>query len=206
MLEFLNACLALDPVAMLKAGGYIGLFLVVFAESGLLIGILFPGDSLLFAAGLLAGVGIFDPVIVVGGVILAGILGDNVGYWFGKNVGVNFFKRPDSFIFKQEYVRRTEKFYEKYGPQALVLARFVPIVRTLTPILAGVAKMEYNRFLAYNTIGAVVWGAGVTLLGYFLGELIPGLEEYILPISLVIIVVSFLPIIWNFLSGKKKLF
>lgn len=206
MLEFWNACLTLDPITMLKTGGYLGLFFIVFAESGMLIGILFPGDSLLFAAGLLAGVGVFNPVIVVGGVILAAILGDNMGYWFGKNVGVNLFNRENSFLFKQEYVRRTERFYKKYGPQAIVLARFVPIVRTLTPILAGVGKMNYERFLAYNTIGAIIWGGGVTILGYFLGELIPNAEEYILPISLVIIILSFLPIGLNFIRGKKRLF
>ena len=205
MLEFLNACLSLDPIAILKAGGYVGLLAIVFAESGLLIGILFPGDSLLFAAGLLAAGGAFDPVTLVIGVILAAILGDNVGYWFGKNVGVSLFTRRDSRIFKQAYVTRTQKFYAKYGPRAVVLARFVPIVRTLTPILAGVGNMSYEKFLAFNAVGGILWGGGITLLGYFLGELIPGSELYILPLSLVIIIASFLPIILNFLRGKRAL-
>ena len=203
MLEFLYACIQLDPIAIITAGGYIGLALIIFAESGLLIGIVFPGDSLLFAAGLLAASGILDPVVTALLVTFAAIFGDNVGYWFGKNVGTNLFLRPNSRIFKQEYITRTQKFYAKYGARAVVLARFIPIVRTLTPILAGVGRMNYERFLAYNAIGAIVWGAGVVSLGYFLGELIPGIERYILPISVGIIIVSFLPIVWNFARGKK---
>src|SRR3990167_2402589 len=133
MLDFLQACINLDPIAILKAGGYLGLLIIVFAESGLLVGILFPGDSLLFAAGLLAANGFLDPITTVIGVVLAAILGDNVGYWFGKNVGANLFVRPNSRFFKQEYVAKTQKFYAKYGARAIILARFVPIVRTLTP-------------------------------------------------------------------------
>lgn len=203
MLNFLLACVQFDPLAMVQAGGYVGVALLVFAESGLLIGIFLPGDTLLFAAGLLAGGGMlsYGPLAAV--VVIAAILGDSVGYWFGRNVGGALFKRPDSRIFKQEYLRRTEAFYKTYGARAIVLARFVPIIRTLAPILAGVARMPYARFLTYNVLGAFVWGAGVVSAGYFLGAAVPGIERYILPISLGIIVLSFLPILINLSRGKR---
>lgn len=205
MMSFISACASLDPIEMVKTGSYLGLAFIIFAESGLLVGIFLPGDSLLFAAGLLSAGGFlaFGPLVFV--VIAAAIVGDSVGYWFGANVGVNFFKRKNSFFFKQEYLKRTELFYEKYGGRAVVLARFVPIVRTLAPILAGIGSMSYRTFLTYNIIGGVLWGAGMTSLGYFLGSIIPDSERYILPLSLVIIVISFLPILINFARGKRAL-
>ena len=203
MLSFLSACANLDPIAMVKTGSYLGLAIIIFAESGILLGIFFPGDSLLFAAGLLSAAGFlsFGPLVLI--VVVAAIVGDSVGYWFGANVGVNFFKRKDSFFFKQEYLKRTELFYQKYGGRAVVLARFVPIVRTLAPILAGIGSMSYSTFLRYNILGGLLWGAGMLSLGYFLGSIIPNSEHYILPISLVIIVVSFLPILLILLRGKR---
>lgn len=205
MLNFLLACIHLDPMAMLQAGGYIGLAFLIFAESGLLIGIFLPGDSLLFAAGLVAASGFFvlGPLIML--VVVAAILGDSAGYWFGSEIGERLFKRQDSRFFKQEYLRRTERFYEKYGGRAVVLARFVPVVRTLAPILAGASSMRYRQFIAYNMTGGLVWGAGMLLLGYFLGSLIPDSEKYVLPLSLVIVVLSFLPIIMNLARGKRAL-
>lgn len=203
MLDFISACINLDPVAMVKAGGYFGIALIIFAESGLLFGIFFPGDSLLFAAGLLSAAGFlsFWPLVFL--VVTAAILGDSLGYWFGANVGTNFFKRKDSFFFKQEYLKRTERFYQEYGGRAVVLARFVPIVRTIAPILAGVGSMKYKTFVSYNMLGGFLWGAGMLSLGYSLGSIIPNSERYILPISLAIIIVSFLPILINLLRGKK---
>lgn len=205
MLDFLTACANLDPIAIIKTGSYLGIAVIIFAESGLLIGIFFPGDSLLFAAGLLSAAGFLSvgPLILL--VVAAAIVGDSVGYWFGANVGVNFFKRKDSFLFKQEYVKRTERFYEKYGGRAIILARFVPIVRTIAPVLAGIGSMTYKKFLMFNVIGGVLWGAGMTLLGYSLGSVIPDSERYILPISLAIIVVSFLPILINLMRGKRAI-
>ena len=205
MLDFLLACVHLDPLAMVQAGGYVGVALLVFAESGLLVGIFLPGDTLLFAAGLLASSGVLAYGPLAATVVTAAILGDSVGYWFGRNVGGALFKRPDSRLFKQEYLRRTETFYGKYGARAIVFARFVPIIRTIAPILAGVARMPYARFLTYNVLGAFVWGAGVVSLGYFLGAAVPGIERYILPISLGIILVSFLPILINLVSGKRAI-
>lgn len=205
MLDFIYACINLDPIAIIKTGSYLGITLLVFAESGLLIGIFFPGDSLLFAAGLLSSSGILaiGPLVLL--VVIAAILGDSVGYWFGANVGVNFFKRKDSLFFKQEYVKRTELFYQKYGGRAVVLARFVPIVRTLAPILAGIGSMTYGKFLRYNILGGFFWGAGMVLLGYSLGSIIPDSEHYILPISIGIIALSFLPILINIVRGKRAL-
>ena len=205
MFTFLSACANLDPIAMVKTGSYLGIAFIVFAESGLLVGIFLPGDSLLFAAGLLSAAGFlnFGPLVFV--VVVAAIVGDSVGYWFGANVGVNFFKKKDSFFFKQEYLKRTERFYQKYGGRAVVLARFVPIVRTIAPTLAGIGSMTYKEFLSYNMLGGLLWGAGMTSLGYFLGSIIPNSEQYILPISLVIIAVSFLPIFLNLVRGKQAL-
>jgi membrane-associated protein len=192
-----------DPTLLIQAGGYVGIGLAIFAESGVLVGLFLPGDSLLFAAGVLAGGGLLSIWILVPVIVAAAILGDSAGYWFGRRVGTALFTREDSRFFKQEYVHRTQKFYEKYGGRAVILARFVPIVRTLAPILAGVGAMHYRTFLSYNVIGAFVWGAGVTLLGYFLGILIPDAEHYLLPISVVIIIASFLPIVINLLRGKS---
>ena len=205
MLDFISACIQLDPIAIIKAGGYLGIAIIVFAESGLLIGIFFPGDSLLFAAGLLSAAGFLAPVPLIALVVLAAIVGDSVGYWFGANVGVNFFKRKDSRFFKQEYIKRTELFYQKYGGRAVVLARFVPIVRTIAPILAGIGTMKYSTFLKFNILGGCLWGIGMVSLGFSLGSVIPNSQHYILPISLVIIAISFLPILINLMRGKRAI-
>lgn len=203
MLNFLIACIHLDPIAIIKTGGYLGIALLVFAESGLFIGIFLPGDSLLFAAGLLSAGGYltFGPLALI--VIVAAILGDSVGYWFGSNVGDNLFKRKDSRFFKQAYVTRTQAFFNTYGGRAILLARFVPIVRTIAPILAGVGSMRYARFLSYNALGGFLWGGGVVSLGFFLGSIIPNSDKYVFPLSLVIIVLSFLPILINLIRAKR---
>ena len=204
MLDFLIASVQLDPIAIIKTGSYLGIALIVFAESGLLVGIFFPGDSLLFAAGLLSAAGFLalEPLMLI--VVIAAIVGDSAGYWFGAKVGPNLFNRPDSRFFKQEYLQRTELFYAKYGGRAIILARFVPIVRTLAPILAGMGSMTYKRFLSYNVIGGLFWGVGMISLGYFLGSVIPDSERYILPLSPVIIVISFLPILTSVMREKNR--
>ncbi len=205
MLDFITASVQLDPIAIVKTGSYIGIAAIVFLESGVLLGMFFPGDSLLFAAGLLSGAGFlsFVPLVIVA--VVAAIAGDSVGYWFGMKFGPRLFKREDSRFFKQAYLQRTELFYQKYGGRAIILARFVPIVRTLAPILAGAGSMKYSTFFSYNVIGGVLWGVGMTSLGYFFGSIIPNSERYILPISLVIIVISFLPIIINIIRSRKAL-
>ncbi len=203
MPDFLLALIHLDPLTIVKTGGYLGIAFLVFAESGLLIGIFFPGDSLLFVAGLLATGGSLAIGPLISLVVIAAILGDSVGYWFGSKVGRALFERKDSHFFKRDYLARTENFYQKYGGRAVVLARFIPIVRTIAPILAGVSAMRYRAFLAYNALGGFLWGAGVILLGYFLGSVIPSSEKYVLPLSLVIIAVSFFPILINLTRGKR---
>ena len=203
MSNFFTAIIHLDPLAIVQAGGYVGIAILVFAESGLLIGIFFPGDSLLFVAGLLSAGGFlsFWPLVLI--VALAAILGDSTGYWFGAKVGNAIFKREDSRFFKQEYVTRTQKFFTTYGGRTIILARFVPIVRTIAPVLAGVGTMKYSRFLSYNVIGGILWGAGVVSLGYFLGSIIPNSDKYVFPLSLIIIVLSFLPILVDYIRNKK---
>lgn len=203
MVNFLLACIHLDPIEIVRAGSYVGIAALVFAESGLLIGMFLPGDSLLFTAGLLSAGGFLAPGPLMLTVIAAAILGDSAGYWFGSKVGDHLEDRKDSWFFKKEYLRRTERFYEKYGGRALILARFVPIVRTLAPILAGAGSMTYRKFLSFNIIGGVIWGAGMVLLGFSLGSVIPNSEKYIVPISLFIIVLSFLPILLNLAKGKR---
>lgn len=194
----------LDPQELLVTFGTIGLFLIVFAESGLFFGFFLPGDSLLFTAGLFAAQGTLDlPVILVGCFICA-VAGDQVGYWFGQRVGPALFKRPDSRLFKQEYVERAQHFFEKHGPKTIVLARFVPIVRTFAPILAGVGSMRYRTFVSYNVIGGLLWAVGVTLLGYWLGSLIPDIDVYLLPIVALIIALSLVPIALEWWKRKRE--
>ncbi|MCX6787878.1 MAG: VTT domain-containing protein [Candidatus Kaiserbacteria bacterium] len=203
MANFFLACIHLDPIAIVRAGSYVGIALLVFAESGLLIGMFLPGDSLLFAAGLLSASGFLAVGPLMLTVVVAAILGDSAGYWFGTKVGDHLQDREDSWFFKQEYLKRTERFYQKYGGRALILARFVPIVRTLAPILAGAGSMTYRKFLSYNIIGGFLWGMGMVALGFSLGSVIPDSEKYIVPISLVIVVLSFLPILINLARGKR---
>ena len=194
----------IDLIGLIKTFGYLGIFTIVFAESGLFFGFFFPGDSLLFTAGLIASQGFLNIWILVPLIILGAILGDNVGYWFGAKVGPKIFTREDSIFFHKRHVERTHNFYLKYGAKAIVLARFIPIVRTFTPILAGVGTMSYGTFLKWNIVGGVLWGAGVTLLSYFLGAIIPGIDRYLLPIVISIIVVSFLPIAFEFFKSRTK--
>ncbi len=193
----------LDPLTIIRTSGYLGLAIIIFAESGIIFGIFFPGDSLLFVAGLLAANGFISLLLAILTVIIAAVLGDSVGYWFGNSMGSRLYARPDSRFFKHEYLERTEKFYQRYGGRAIVLARFVPIVRTIAPILAGVSSMRYRSFLIYNILGAILWGAGVVLIGFSLGSIFPNSEQFIFPIALGIIAMSFLPIALNMLRTKR---
>lgn len=194
----------LDPDYLIGTFGLIGVLVIVFAESGLLIGFFLPGDSLLFTTGLLVTSGTLDrPLwLVCVLVVLAAIIGDQVGYLFGRKVGPALFKRPDSKLFKQENVEKAHEFFEKYGPKSLVLARFVPIVRTFTPIIAGVSRMNYRSFVTFNIIGGVLWGAGVTLLGAALGK-IDFVHKNIEMILILIVALSVLPIVIEFLRARS---
>ncbi|MFA5954892.1 MAG: VTT domain-containing protein [Patescibacteria group bacterium] len=183
----------LDLAIIIQTIGILGVVAIVFAESGLFIGFFLPGDSLLFTAGLLASQGIFNLPLLILGSFVAAVLGDSVGYAFGKRLGPLLFRREDSLLFHKQHLVKTEAFFARHGTKAIVLARFVPIVRTFTPILAGVGKMRYKTFLSYNIIGALGWAVGVPLAGYWLGATIPGIDHYLLPIVLGIIIVSFIP-------------
>ena len=194
----------LDPVTILKTVGYLGMFAIVFAESGLLIGFFLPGDSLLFAAGMLASQGLLNIYILIPLTFIAAVLGDSVGYAFGYRVGPKIFKRGDSFFFHKDHLKRAEYFYEKYGSKTIVLARFMPVVRTFAPIVAGMGKMRYHKFLFYNIVGGVLWGIGVLSLGFFLGRAIPGIDRYLLPIIILIIVASVIPPFIEFYRQYRK--
>ncbi|MDH6214593.1 DedA family protein [Streptomyces pseudovenezuelae] len=195
----------LDPNQLLDTFGIWGLLLIVFAESGLLIGFFLPGDSLLFTAGLLITSNQLDFPLwaAIALICVAAILGDQAGYMFGKKVGPSLFSRPDSRLFKQENVVKAHEFFEKYGPKSLVLARFVPIVRTFTPIIAGVSGMKYRSFVTFNVIGGVLWGAGVTLLGSWLGK-IDVVKNNIEAMLILIVLISVVPIVIEFMRARSK--
>jgi membrane-associated protein len=199
--------LSLDPQEMLDSFGpyaTIGLFLIVFAETGLLIGFFLPGDSLLFTAGVLASKGDLNIAVILLGCFLAAVAGDQVGYMFGQKAGPALFRREDSRIFKQQYVHRANEFFERHGKKTIVIARFVPVVRTFAPILAGVGDMQYRTFLTFNVIGALLWAVGVTMAGYVLGDTIPDIDKYLLPIIGVIIVLSILPPLIEVMRERKR--
>lgn len=197
----------LDSTVILKTVGLIGLLAIVFAESGLFFGFFLPGDSLLFTAGFLASQGLLPFWTLFFGSMIAALLGDNVGYAFGKKIGPKLFKKEDSFFFNKEYIIRSNEFFKKHVPRSLVLARFIPAVRTFTPILAGVGTMEYRTFLKWNALGALFWAGGLTALGYFLGNTVPNIDRYIYPIIAFIIIASILPgivsVYKNFRGSKK---
>ncbi len=179
----------------IRTVGYVGIFAIIFAESGLLIGFFLPGDSLLFTAGFLASLNppVFSLPVLLVGFFLAAVIGDSVGYAFGRRVGVKLFQRENSLLFDKKNILRAQAFYEKHGGKAIVLARFIPIVRTFAPIVAGIGTMHYPRFLAFNLAGGLLWAVGVTLAGYFLGSAIPDIDRYLLPIVILIVLLSVAP-------------
>jgi membrane-associated protein len=197
-----------DLEPLLQHGAPIFLLVVtaiVFAESGLLVGFFLPGDSLLFSAGLVVALGGRPNIwVLILCCFLGAVAGDQVGYMIGARLGPALFKRPDSRLFKQENVTKTREFFDRHGPKALILARFVPIVRTFTPVLAGVAQMRYRTFVSFNVIGGAIWAAGATLLGYGLGKRFPELENYLTPVLLVIVLISVLPILMEIRKARTE--
>lgn len=191
-----------DPKQLLGSFGgaaTVGLLALIFAETGLLVGFFLPGDSLLFTAGLLAsqskpGQPHLNLAVILLGCTAAAIIGDQVGFTIGRTAGPRLLQRPDSRVFKQDYVDRTERFFDRHGPKTVMLARFIPIVRTFAPVLAGVGKMHRRTFIAFNVLGACLWVLGITLLGYLLaGAIGSSIDTYVLPIIGVIMVVSLIP-------------
>ena len=198
----------LDPeylIGLFGAFAVLGVCIIVFVETGLLVGFFLPGDSLLFTTGLLVATDVIQtPIWLVAPAIgIAAFIGDQVGYNIGRVSGPKVFARPNSRFFRQEYVDKTHAYFERYGGRTIVLARFVPIVRTFAPVVAGVAKMPYRTFVTYNIVGALLWGVGVTMLGYFLGqfEFIKANIEIVL---IVIVVVSFIPIFIEFIRHRRN--
>lgn len=182
-----------DLIELIKAAGYLGLFAIVFAETGLLVGFFLPGDSLLFTAGIMAAEGYLDISILL--VVLAGaaIIGDSAGYAIGKKLGPRVFSKENSLLFHKDHLLKAERFFEQHGPKTIIIARFVPIIRTFVPTIAGVGKMNYAKFLTYNVFGGLFWVLSVTLLGYWLGLKVENIEKFIIPGVILIILISISP-------------
>jgi membrane-associated protein len=189
-------------ISFIQAAGYLGLFSIIFAESGLLIGFFLPGDSVIFTAGFLASQNLLNIYLLIPLLFVAAVTGDSVGYSFGYRLGPKVFNKETSLFFNKENVNRANEFFQKHGGKTIILARFIPIIRTFAPILAGVGKMRYQTFLAYNLIGGFLWSVGLLLLGFILGNIIPNVDRYLLPIILLIIVISVLPNIIHLLKNK----
>ncbi|MBP6005343.1 VTT domain-containing protein [Candidatus Saccharibacteria bacterium] len=186
-------------------GTIVGVLIIAFtafAESGLLIGFMLPGDSLLFTAGFLASQGFFNIFFLSIATFIGAVAGDSVGYSFGKRVGPKIFERKDSMVFKQSHLEKAQGFYDKHGGKAIIIARFMPIIRTFAPILAGVSGMHYRRFLIFNLVGAILWAIGITWLGFILGSTIPQAEDYLLPTTILIIIISVLPSIYHLIKDR----
>ncbi len=195
-----------DVRALIQWGGTIGLTAIIFAETGLLVGFFLPGDSLLVTAGLLASLGVFDVNIYALGLILtlASILGNSVGYYVGKFTGPRLFTRENSLLFNRKHLIRAHAFYERHGGKTIILARFMPIVRTFVPVVAGMAQMGYRRYTLYNIVGGVAWIWSMLFIGYFLGRYIPGVDKHIELVILLVIFVSILPGIVAWLRSRNR--
>jgi membrane-associated protein len=188
----------------IKTAGYIGLFSIVFAETGLFFGFILPGDSLLFTAGIVASQGYLNIAITCLVLFIAAVLGDSTGYAIGNKFGKRLFHRQDSLFFHKDHLEKAHKFYDKYGGKTIILARFMPIIRTFAPTVAGIADMPYTTFLFFNVIGGFLWSVGLTLSGYFLGRLIPDVDKYLLPIIGIIVLISIAPAVKEILGTKEK--
>lgn len=203
-MPFLDGMMTLPE--MIQSIGYLGVFIIVFIESGVPIGIILPlpGDTLLFSAGLLAATSVFDLAPLIFTIIVAAILGDSAGYWFGSTYGRKLFTKENAILFNQKNIARTEKFYAKYGWGAIIIARFLPFFRTIVPIFAGVGHMHYPSFLFFNILGACIWGVSVTLLGFYLGTMIPNIDHYILPVLGVIVLITSGGMYLEYRKAKKE--
>lgn len=209
MISSFAVSIGFDLVDIITGLGILAIIFVVFAESGLLIGFFLPGDSLLFTAGLLVQTNAL-PInihLFILTLIAAAILGDNVGYFFGKKVGSNLYNRPNSRLFKKHHLEKAEKFYEKHGGKTIILARFTPVVRTFAPIVAGASNMNYKKFFTFNVIGALLWAGGITYLGYFSGSALKSLgidpDSIILPFIVIIVLFSLLPAAYQIVKNKE---
>lgn len=193
-----------DLAGIIETVGYIGLFAIVFAETGLLIGFFLPGDSLLFTAGFLASQGIFNIYILCFLMFIAAVVGDSVGYMIGHKYGKRLFKKEDSLLFHKDHLEKAKAFYEKHGGKTIIIARFMPVVRTFAPVVAGIGDMKYSTFLTYNVVGGLLWAVGLPALGYVLGSSIPDVDKYLLPIIAIIVLASVAPGAYHALKTKEQ--
>lgn len=193
-----------DLRSTIEAIGLIGIWAIVFLESGMMVGFFFPGDSLLFTAGFLASQGYFNVWTLALGSFIAAVAGDSIGYSIGHKFGRRIFSRNDSWVFNKKHLVQAEKFYEKHGGKTIILARFIPVIRAFAPVVAGVGNMHYLTFLSYNLIGGFLWALGMSFLGYFLGNLIPDVDKYLLPIIALIILASIAPGIYHFIKERNS--
>lgn len=194
----------LDIESIVKSAGYFGLFGIIFAETGLLFGFFLPGDSLLFTAGILASQGYLNIAITCLVLFVAAVLGDSAGYAIGNKFGKRLFHKKDSLFFHKDHLEKAQAFYNTHGGKTIILARFMPIIRTFAPTVAGIADMPYLKFLSFNVIGGLLWSVGLTLAGYFLGKLIPDVDKYLLPVIGLIVLVSIAPGIRELIGTKEK--
>lgn len=201
----LSALLHGDLRGVIEAIGLIGIFTIVFLESGMMIGFFFPGDSLLFTAGFLSSLGYFNVWVLALGSFIAAVLGDSIGYSIGHRFGKRIFNKDDSMVFNKKHLIQAEKFYEKHGGKTIILARFIPVIRAFAPVVAGAGNMHYQTFLSYNIVGGFLWAMGMTFLGYFLGSWLPEdqVDKYLLPIIGAIILVSILPAVYHYIKEKN---
>ncbi|CAN5152709.1 VTT domain-containing protein [soil metagenome] len=191
----------LDVHFLVQSFGYPGVTAIIFAETGLMLGFFLPGDSLLVTAGIFAAKGDLNIFVLCILMFVAATLGNIVGYFFGQKVGKKLFNQEDSLIFKKKYVTSAQAFYKKYGGKAIILARFMPIIRTFAPIVAGIGDMEFGTFLLFNIIGSLLWAVGLLLVGFFLGQLIP--DKYFEPIILIVVFISLIPAVYHALKSKE---
>lgn len=191
-----------DVIHILEAGGLLVVGLIIFAESGMMVGMVFPGDTLLFSAGILAATGKLSLAAVIVVIAVAAIAGDNIGYLIGKHLGPKLFKK-DSVVFRHDYIMKAERFYEKYGTKTMLIAHFVPIVRSFAPVTAGAGKMNHRLFILFDAIGDVAWTLVITLLGYFLGSRVPGIEKLIEPLLIIIVLIFLLPTLFHVFKDPR---
>lgn len=194
----------LNADEIVRTGGLLAVALMIFAESGLLVGIILPGDSLLLAAGVFAGRGKLPIDWLLFLVIVAAVIGYEVGYSIGRRIGPRLFKRKDGFLFREEYIGRTEEFFKKYGPATLVLARFIANVRTLVSAIAGASRMDRRNYFIFNVVGAILWGGGVTLLGYWLGANVPNIDKFIIPLVIIALLLLYAVTLWHLARTPEK--
>lgn len=202
MIEFIHTLL--EPKILIMTLGTIGVIAIIFIETGLFFGFFFPGDSLLFTAGFLASQGYVSFAWLLFGTFIAAVIGDSVGYAFGKKVGPAIFAREDSKIFNKKHISQAQHFYEKHGKKTIILARFMPIIRTFAPIVAGIGGMKYKTFFTFNVIGGFLWTWLMLWLGYGLGSLIPNPDRYIIPVVIVIIILSATPALRELLKKRTN--